>query len=233
VTANEVDRALAAPAADVGAWLLALSEDQWFDRKDVRTNPKDLAKPLVAFANAEGGTIVIGASNGKVEGFRHYAPKINEIRQAAHNFTVPPVRAQLDQVRCINDAGEQDTIIVIRVDPSERVHETHTGECYLRVGDESRRLSFTLRQELEYDKGQGQYDGLPLADVQMHHLDTALVANYRKATGTSLSATRLFQNRSLLTRHDQMTNAGYLLFGDHPQDLFPQAFVRIMRPQIP
>jgi ATP-dependent DNA helicase RecG len=63
MTANQVDAALAAPSEEVGPMLLGLHEDQWFDRKSVQIVPKDLAPHLVAFANAEGGTIVIGLSN--------------------------------------------------------------------------------------------------------------------------------------------------------------------------
>ena len=35
--------------------------------------------------------------------------------------------------------------------------------------------------------------------------------------------------RNLLTRSDEITNAAYLLFGQHPQDVFPQAYVRVIR----
>ena len=55
---NQVDAALARPAGETGTALLALPEDQWFDRKSVRVSPKDLGPPLTAFANAEGGTVV-------------------------------------------------------------------------------------------------------------------------------------------------------------------------------
>jgi len=33
------------------------TEDQWFDRKSAKIDPKALANELVAFANAEGGTL--------------------------------------------------------------------------------------------------------------------------------------------------------------------------------
>jgi ATP-dependent DNA helicase RecG len=62
---NEVDAALAAAPAQVGARLLALTEDQWFDRKSAAIAPKDLAMALVAFANAEGGMVVVGARTGR------------------------------------------------------------------------------------------------------------------------------------------------------------------------
>lgn len=228
MTANQVDAALAADRSDVGRRLLALPEDQWFDRKSIRVRAQDLDRPLTAFANAEGGVIVIGLSDGRVEGIRSQASKQNAIRQAALDFTVPPVRAHVEQVGCINDAGEVDALLVIRVDPGELVHETRAGDVYLRVGDESRKLGFAARQELEFDKGQGQYDGRPVPDVRIADLDRKLVQNYRSRVGAS-SDLKLFRARSLLTPKDELTNAGYLLFAPRPQDRFPEAYIRVIR----
>lgn len=229
MTANEVDAALVAPPAEVGHRLLQLTEDQWFDRKSARVAAKDLGVPLTGFANAEGGTIVVGLHGGTVEGIKSQASKLNDLRQAPIDFTVPPVRAVFEQVPCVNAAGEDDELLVIRVDPGERVHELQNGDCYLRIGDESRRLSYQQRQELEFDKGQAQYDGFPAKGVVAGDLDPTLLKHYRAAVGSNGTNTSILQARSLLTRAGEMTNAGYLLFGRRPQDIFPQAIIRIVR----
>jgi ATP-dependent DNA helicase RecG len=224
----EVDRALASEPQDLARRVLALHEDQWFDRKSIRANAKDLAQHLVAFANAEGGVLVLGLHNGKVEGLRRNIAKLNEFQQAAIDHTVPPVRARVEQVACVNDDGEMDTLLVIRVEAGEVVHELKNGDCHLRIGDESRRLRHEQRRELEYDKGQSQWDAHPLP-ASVDDLDRSLLTQYRTATGASQSFTRLLRARSLLTRDDRLTNAAYLLFGSHPQDEFPQAHVRVIR----
>jgi len=228
VTANQVDAALALPAAETAAALLALPEDQWFDRKSVRMLPKDLGPSLTAFANAEGGIIVIGLHDGQVEGLRGYPEKINSFRQAAIDFTVPPVRMSVSEVACVNSRGEDDLLLVLRVDPGERVHEVKTGECYIRVGDETRKLGYPQRQELEFDKGQAQYDGLPCPGVTMNDLDRLFLEDYRQSIRAS-SVNSLMQARNLLTRSGEITNAAYLLFGQRPQDVFLHAQVRVRR----
>ena len=228
MTENYLDDVLALPAEEVGMALLALPEDQWFDRKSVRVSPKDLGPLLTAFANAEGGTIVIGLHDGQVEGCRQYPEKMNSFRQAAIDFTVPPIRMTVSEVACVNTHGQDDELLVIRVDSGERVHEVRTGECYLRIGDETRKLSFPQRQELEYDKGQAQYDGLPCRGVMMNDLDELFLEDYRQSIGAS-SVDSMMRGRSLLTRSGEVTNAAYLLFGRHPQDVFPQAQVRVIR----
>ncbi|PZE26035.1 ATP-binding protein [Curtobacterium sp. MCBD17_028] len=229
MSANDVDRALAAPRDEVGPKLCALLEDQWFDRKSIRIQAKDLAQHLVAFANAEGGVIVLGLSDGRVEGLKASAGRLNDFQQTAIDHTVPPVRARVDQTRCVNDAGEIDTLVVVRVDPGEVVHEMKNGDCYLRVGDESRKLRHEQRRELEYDKGQAQWDGHPLLGLRRDDLNRQLLKQFRSATGASGTFDRLLKARSLVTRHGEYTNGCYLLFGEHPQDEFPQAHIRVIR----
>lgn len=224
----DVDRALAADRAEVAARILALPEDQWFDRKSIRVQAKDLGPAMVAFANAEGGVLVIGLNDGKVEGLKRHHARLNDFQQAALDHTVPPVRARVEQVGCLNNDGEIDTIVVLRVQASEVVHEVKNGDCYLRVGDESRKLRHEQRRELEYDKGQSQWDAHAL-DVSLADLDQTLLGQYRQATGANQSYTKLLKARSLLTRDGRLTNASYLLFGEEPQDEFPQAHVRVIR----
>ena len=228
MTVDRLAAALGLPAREAGSALLALPEDQWFERKSVRLSAKDLGPPLTAFANAEGGTIVIGLHDGLVEGCRHYPEKVNSFRQAAIDFTVPPIRATVSEVACVNQRGEDDVLLAIRVDPGERLHEVKTGECYLRVGDETRKLGYSQRKELEFDKGQAQYDGEPCPGVTMGDLDESSLEDYRQSIGAS-SVDSLMRSRHLLTRSGEITNAAYLLFGQHPQDVFPQAHVRVIR----
>lgn len=229
MSAKDVDRALAAPIAQVGTLLAAIPEDQWFDRKSVRSDPRSLAPALVAMANAEGGVLVIGLDNGVIQGIKRDAKRVNDYRQLAIDHTEPPVRCRVEQVGCINSDGDVDALVVIRVDPSEIVHETKKGECFLRIGDESRKLTHDLRQELAFDKGPGQYDGYGLPDVTVDDLDAKLLQHFRDATRATGTTTNLLRARSLVNRDGRITNAGYLLFGQHPQDLFPQAHIRVLR----
>lgn len=229
MTANEVDAALAVPRDEVGAALLALREDQWFDRKGARIAAKDLGPPLIAFANTEGGVVIVGLGNGKVQGLNKVASRINEYRQAPFDFTSPPVRVSFEQVPCINDDGENDEVLAIRIDPAERVHELKNGDCYLRIGDETRKLNFAQRQELEFDKGQSQFDGHAAPGVNISHLDGHALASYKRAVGATSDVKNLLRARSLITLTGEITNAGMLLFGKNPQSIFPQAHVRVLR----
>ena len=72
--------------------LMSEKEGQLFERKSGRIDPRDLANHLVAFANADGGFIVIGVEDdGSITGLRDHEPKVNAFLQAAWDFCAPPV----------------------------------------------------------------------------------------------------------------------------------------------
>ena len=224
---GDVQRALTADPAAVGRLLLELPEDQWFERKSARIAARDLAETSIAFANAEGGTVVIGLSDARVEGTDRDPVRRNEHTQAVLDFTVPPVRARTRLVPCRRQDGGEDHLLVIDVEPGDLVHANQRDEVYLRVGDENRRLTFGQRQELFYDRGQATYESRGLDGAELSSLSDRLVGEYAITLGAS-DPGLLLQARGLATERG-LTIAGCLLFADHPQRFLPEAYVRILR----
>jgi ATP-dependent DNA helicase RecG len=130
-------------------------------------------------------------------------------------------------VECINERGEADRLFVLDVDPSEVVHANKRDEVFLRVGDENRRLGFSQRQELLYDKGQSSYEAHALSEARFDGLDRDLLDSYAAALGSS-DPMQLLQARGLSTEKE-LTIAGCLLFTVLPQRFFPEAFIRVVR----
>ncbi|XNY99699.1 ATP-binding protein [Micrococcus luteus] len=214
------------PADTIDAWkaLTDRPEDQWFERKSGRIAAKDLAKALVAFANAEGGTVAVGVHSGRYDGHHLNAERENALRQAPLDFTHPPVRARFTETD-----SPDGRVLLIHVDPSEHIHETNTGDVYLRVGDESKKLSYVQRRELEYDRGSAQFEAEPAGGgFTLEDLDRQALTDYKSALGIEDTA-RALRARSLLTRADELTNASILLLGDRSEDVFPSSFVRVLR----
>lgn len=217
---GDVDRVLALPPDQAIDRLIELPEDQWFERKAGRVSARDLAVPLVAMANAEGGYVAVGLHEGEVDGVA--APHLNTLRQAAQDFTVPVVRCTARELA----SADGKTVLVIRVDPGEQVHETTKGDVYLRVGDESRRLGYVQRRELEYDRGSAPFDGTPVA-AALSDLDGEQVDDYQRSIGAT-TPDGMLAARDLVTRDGRLTVAGWLLFSERPQSLFPSAIVRVL-----
>lgn len=223
-----VGSALGQPPEKVGPALFALAEDQWFDRKSIQISPAKLTETLVSLANAEGGTLVIGLSDGKLEGTDGLDKHRNELIQAAMDRTVPPVRTEWKLIECHNSKGKPDHLLVIEVEPSPSVHATTRDVVYLRVGDEDRKLSFHQRQELHYDKGQATFDATFVPDLSVDDLDDSLLASYAEAL-MHPDPPRLLVARGLMSKEGELTAGAVLLFGATPQAIFPEAYVRVIR----
>lgn len=228
MSTTTVAQALALSPAERGKALLAVAEDQWFDRKSARVTGKTLADLEVGLANAEGGTIVIGLAKGEVEGIEGAAGRISDWQQAAFDHTVPPVRAKTTLIDCVNLRGGADRLMIIEVETSELVHQNRRDEVYLRVGDENRKLSFHQRQELLYDKGQANLEATVVSDATLEELDQELLKSYAEAASHP-DPIRLLKARGLLSRRSQLTIGVLLLFGDAPQARYPEATVRVTR----
>ncbi len=220
----DVDRLLGTPAAKVVELLLSQPESQWFERKSGRIRARELATPLVAMANAEGGTIAVGLSQGVADGVT--SQRANELRQAAADFTEPVVRVRTAAI-ALPSSTDARVLLLFTVAPGSRVHQTRSGDCYLRIGDESRKLGFAERQELEYDRGIASFDGSP-TDATITDLDAKQVGTYQKLIGSS-SRGRALAARDLLTEDGRATVAAWLLFAARPQRTFPSAHVRILQ----
>lgn len=224
-----IAHALAADPGQRGSRLLHVPEDQWFDRKGPRIAARDLANLEIGMANAEGGTIVVGLTGGQVSGIGADPAKVNELRQAAIDFTTPVVRARSSLVPCVRDDGQADHLLVIEVEASlGGVHTNVRDEVYLRIGDENRRLSFLQRQELIYDKGQATYDATVVSGANDRDLDITLLREYADALGHP-DPDRLLISRGLRPPHGGLTVAAVLLFATEPQRHIPEGYLRVVR----
>lgn len=222
-----VERALNGPLGEVGAALLALPEGQWFESKSNRIAARELADALIGFANADGGLLVVGLHDGRVEGASPAPGKLNEQMQANIDCCQPPVPARARQVECIDSRGEPNDLLVFEVASSEVVHANRKDEVFLRVGDENRRLGFAQRQELLFDKGQASYESRSVGGAGFELLDDDVLKEYAKATKAP-DERRLLRARGLADDNG-LTIAGVLLFAEAPQALFPEAYVRVLR----
>lgn len=216
--------------------LLRRKEGQLFDRKSIRIEPKDFARHLIAFANADGGEIAVGiADDGQIEGVNGREDRVNDLIQASIDFCVPPVRTVARHVSCINRAGKEDFVVLVRVEASERVHSRNDGETFLRIGDESRRLTYEQHRQLLYDKGEQRYEDELVAPVTDEGFDTNLLARFQRQINQSGEIERVLSYR-FLARPDtngvpSVTRAGILLFHMTPERYFPQNAIRFIRYQ--
>ncbi len=214
--------------------VLKRKEGQLFDRKSIQIAPKEFARHLIAFGNADGGDIAVGITNtGEIEGLSKKERAVNALLQASINFCTPPVHAIGRAVPCINRGGEDDFILLVTIESSARVHTTTNGETYFRVGDESRHLSYEQRRQLMYDKGDQQYEDELVAEIENETFDAQLLARFRERLDIEGDTERLLGARYLARKEKsaptKVTRAGILLFHTDPTQYFPTYGIRLIR----
>ena len=88
--------------------MITKAENKYFDRKSARIKPSDLADLISAFANAEGGTIVIGISDKsqELEGINFVGEeKINNFITAPKDYCKPMPGYQEEFLDVVNTDG--------------------------------------------------------------------------------------------------------------------------------
>ena len=216
--------------------ILFCKEGQTFDCKSIQIEPKALAIPIVAFANADGGVIAIGVSDKtrKIEGVDQHTEKLNELLRVPLDFCNPSVPITTGLVPCTDKDGNDNHILLMYIPASSELHSNQADEAYMRVGDKSRKLSFKERIQLMYDKGERYYEDTAVYGATVDDIDMAAVERYTELIGYTKSAKQyLHENNGFIATNakgeKQVSVACILLFGKYPQKFFPRGRTRFIR----
>ena len=210
-------------------------ESQYLDRKSARKKPSELLKHLIAFANADGGQLVIGIEDDKqdniITGFKDgKAYPIEEFKKIDREMRETPLDLSFEEIPVVNFKGEDDFILIISVElSSNRVIAAPNDDVYLRQGDETVKLSYEQRNQLSYDKGQRFFEDEIVPDASLEDIDVSLVQDFKNRFDISKrSVEEILKARRFLI-NGELTKAAILLFGKYPSAFFPQARVRFQR----
>ncbi len=214
--------------------LLHKKEDQTYDRKSARKDPKALSNHFVAFANADGGTLVIGIEDDfTVTGIDAYTENVNDILRVSFDYCKPSIRITTETIGCIDYNGNPNHLLIITIPQSSEMHANQQDDVYYRVGDKSKKLNFDERLQLMYAKGSRYYEDEPVFRSSVGDIDMEFVDEYCKKIGYGKTAEEYIrQNHDFVVEHDgrkEMSGAALLLFGKDPQRFFPRARVRFIR----
>lgn len=220
-------------------------EDQTFDCKSIQIDPKALAVPIVAFANADGGVIAIGVSDKtrKIEGIEQYTKKLNELLRVPFDFCNPSVPVTCSYLPCTDKDGNENRILLMGVPASSSLHTNQADEAFMRVGDKSRKLTFDERVQLMYDKGERYYEDTAVYGATINDIDMDAVADYAKLVGYGKSPLQYLRENNGFVRtnkkaaharqevngEEEVSTACILLFGKYPQKFFPRGRTRFIR----
>lgn len=227
---NNIDAILASNIKERTRQLCLRDEDQWFERKAIEVSQKMLARTLIAFANAEGGTAIVGVKDRSIQDLNRFTKKINELRLTpSAQLCSPPIDCEVKEIATTSQDGASRFVLAFLVTPSGQVHRGTDDSCYLRRGDRSLRLSLDEIRRLEYDRGARQFEAETVRDLTFADLPQKNIVPFLEATGASRGKKHLLRSRSLCDKDGRINNAAYLLFADSPLALLPGAYVRVCR----
>jgi uncharacterized protein YuzE len=117
--------------------LIATGESSFLEFKHKVASPEKIAKEMVAFANTNGGRILIGVDdNGDIVGIESYYEEEFWLKQAAKEVCVPALNINIEMVH----AGKKD-VLVVEVPESENKPIAVKGDSkrsvYIRQNDEN------------------------------------------------------------------------------------------------
>lgn len=210
-------------------------EGQTFDCKSVKIEPKALAVPIVAMANADGGILAIGISDKtrRIEGIDQHTAHVNELLKVPFSLCIPSVNIKPEYIPCIDSEGKPNHVLLLHIPASATLHANQADEVFMRVGDSSRKLGFEERMSLMYDKGERYFEDTAAYDATIEDIDFNYVQDLLNVIGYTKSPLEyLKENNNFITYKDgkeQISTACILLFGKKPQLFFPRARVRFIR----
>lgn len=222
------------------AELLTAPEGKTFDRKSSSYDLIKIANILIAFANADGGTVAVGIRNKRFEGINSLSSKkINDFLQVGSQLIVPTLEVVPEYRNVINLRGDRDRVLLLTVAPSEdRIYANKRDEVYLRIGDETHRVTYEERKNLEYDKGIRAYESQVVNDALLEDLDDQVVSQYKhmyKFEGDNLWDLLFPKGLAKRIRNDddtvsyRLTVAGVILLARIPTAFIPGARIRFIR----
>ncbi len=182
----------------------ALKESQTFDCKSIQINPKALAIPIVAMTNADGGVLAIGVSDKtrRIEGIDGNEERLNELLRVPFDFCNPSVKVLCEYLPCIDFDGNENSVLLMRIPASGQLQTNQADECFMRVGDKSKKLNFDERMQLLYDKGERYYEDKDVYGATIEHIDMNLVNDYINVIGYGKSGMEyLRENNDFVTEH--------------------------------
>lgn len=182
-----------------------------------------------AFANAEGGLIVIGVDDHgervkkplRFEALRDYENRIT-------TATEPSVAIESEKF----DFGGGE-VVVLKVSENPLKPVAYKGRCYLRKGSVNHQMTPAEIAECHLKSTGGSPDAVFVPGAVRDELDVEAVRDYmriavdRKRRDFRLDEDpwRILRKLGLVKSDEEITRAAYLLFAKNPQERFSQATV--------
>ena len=208
--------------------ILSRGEDGQHQFKLDFTNPTGLASEIAAFANSEGGKLIIGVTDlGQVAGLT--SERVRNLNQLISTSASEQIKPAV-MVRTENVTYDGRVVIVVHVPKglARPYLEATTGAIWVKSGADKRKV--TAREELQrifqsaslLHADEVPADGTGFSDVDIEVFRDFYRERFESEMEDSgLELPVLLRNMNLMDETGRMNIAGLLLFGKSPSTRLP------------
>lgn len=188
-----------------------------------------LAECMTAFANSDGGLIVLGVDeNGRSTEAIWEEEAEGALREAARRCR-PPVPTYWENIETASGH-----LVGLNVTRSQELHTLDDGRVFVRSGAYNRLLTGDEVRNLANNKTSAEFETEAVPGAKPEDLDRDIIRDYldrRETRGSAklTSTEEMLFNIGATDRDGNPTTIGILLFGKNPQMFFPQSGIVFVR----
>ena len=191
----------------------------------VPSKVRELTEEICAFANADGGYLLIGVDdNGQVVDTNLENDKRSAIQGSISEIS-PALHCELYSVNIVNK-----TVWVIDVPSGKDKPYIFSGSIYVREGANSQKLRTAEEMRSFFQEcNKIFFDHIPCHWFNIYtDADEQMIKDFRTEAKLSLSTPdkQIFENLELFTENGTAKNGAAMFFGKQPERKFPHAITR-------
>jgi len=206
--------------------LLQQGENSSVEFKEILVRPEGIAKEIVAFANTQGGTLLIGVSDdGEVLGVQEDKNYEEYLSNIARNNIIPAIDIQINTI-----THDNKKIIVVSIPKGkDKPYQTLNHQFLVRIGSTNRVATQSELMRLFQQSGVFHYDAIAVENSSIKNINlnkiTEYFDNYQVDFSDEEYPQNLLKNTDIMTDQYQLTIAGLLVFSLNPQKFMPDACI--------
>lgn len=221
--------------------LVGQTEGQFLERKScydrsggkLRLRPakevaRDIAEGLSAFANADGGTLILGIEDdGQVTGAQYPPDKEQILRESPKKYIRPQLKPKIEIVDY-----EGKKIWVFQQDWVPTVHQLSDGRYLYRIGDTNVPFPADQIEAIKLAKRQAAFEMRIVPTATMNDLDEELIRKTAKLLGITETIENFLSRYHLLEWENgtpKIPLVALLLFGKSPLRWHPRCGIDFIR----
>lgn len=187
-------------------------------------DPELIAATITAFANSEGGTLVLGIGEDGHLGSIFVEEDASDALQSALSMCNPPVHTDW-QAEDVSGG----VLVKLRVERSNKIHGLEDGRILVRKGSKNVAVDGDTLEGMVANRPKTDFEIDIVAGATREDLDEDVIVEYlegrqkRNPRSTVIPRDRLLQQIGALDEKMTPTVSGILLFGKEPQLFLPHS----------